>query len=233
MYFYLIKLYSALLKGMFELFCNFSGIYRDEEITDSYPVLDFSGMEGTECFCSDEAASEIRSSLNGYPYSGIHWIDGGDYHYMTLFWLEKIDRDFVLVLFDNHPDDQDTIFGPDLISCGSWVKNARLLPSCRRVCHIRKVSDLPALPRDAAVYFSVDKDVLSPEYARTNWDQGTMTLEELFSAVSELSYGRTVLGVDICGGLSVSKGASPADIAINRRTDMELDGFLKKLLITE
>lgn len=224
---------SAPFQGMFELFINFSGIYLDEEIADPDSLLDLSQLEGTECYCSDVAASAIRSFLEPFSYAGLHWIDGGDYHYVSLFWLEKIDRDFILVLFDNHSDDMEPAFGSDILSCGSWVRNARDLPFCRRTYHIRSMDDIPQLPEGTPVYLSIDKDVLSPEYASTNWDQGVMTLDEMMSATACLTAGRDLLGADICGGKSIVKGASPADILLNRNTDIKLEEYLKTLLIIE
>jgi arginase family enzyme len=50
-----------------------------------------------------------------------------------------------------------------------------------------------------AVYVSIDKDVLAPQDAVTNWDQGMMTLEELLVALKEISERKRLLGVDICG----------------------------------
>lgn len=220
------------MESIFELFCNLSGIYSDEGIAPAESILDLSALEGTECYCSQEASMAIRLVFRPFPYTGLHWIDSGDYHYLTLFWLEKIERNFVLILFDNHSDDIEPAFGDNLLSCGSWVKNVRNLPFCKEIHHIKNAGDIPELSQDAAVYLSIDKDVLSPEYARTDWDQGDMTLDELMASVADVASGKTILGIDVCGGLSLSKGATGADISINRRTDRDLRTFLKTLLIT-
>ena len=97
--------------------CNYSGIYSQENFLDG-TVLDFSALEGTECYCSAESAAAIRSALAPYGPGGIHWIDSGDYHYTSLFIQELITEPYSLVLFDNHPDDQPGAFGSDLLSCG-------------------------------------------------------------------------------------------------------------------
>ena len=55
--------------------------------------------------------------------------------------------------------------------------------------------------RDAMpVYLSIDKDVLSPDVARTNWDQGRMTDGHLLDAIDALA-GR-LIGSDITGDIS-------------------------------
>jgi arginase family enzyme len=54
---------------------------------------------------------------------------------------------------------------------------------------------------DGPIYLSIDKDVLSPEDAHTNWDQGVMRLAELQAAIGMLK-GR-IIGSDVTGEVSV------------------------------
>ncbi|WP_406537717.1 arginase family protein [Fibrobacter sp.] len=49
------------------------------------------------------------------------------------------------------------------------------------------------------LYISIDKDALSPTYAATNWDQGSLTLDALKDCITALTASRRILGVDICG----------------------------------
>lgn len=49
------------------------------------------------------------------------------------------------------------------------------------------------------IYISVDKDVLSKDFASTNWDQGGLTLELLSGAISMLFDRFNVIGMDVCG----------------------------------
>ena len=66
----------------------------------------FSYLEGTNCYCCDESAAIIREKVSQLPLDAVHLIGTGDYHYVSLFYLERISHPFRLVLFDNHPDDQ-------------------------------------------------------------------------------------------------------------------------------
>ena len=50
-----------------------------------------------------------------------------------------------------------------------------------------------------SLYISIDKDALSPTYAATNWDQGSLTLDALKKCITALTSGRKILGIDICG----------------------------------
>lgn len=194
---------------------------------------DFSCFEGTNCYCSADSAGRIRRAVAALPLHAVHDIGTGDYHYVSLFWLERIREPFSLVLFDHHPDDQPGAFGEDLLSCGGWVAQARKLPLLRSDVWIRDAADFPALERlpEGPVYLSIDLDVLSPAFAHTDWDQGTMRLEELLSALRRLTTERRVLGVDLCGGLTPEKGASPADEALNARTGEALWEVFAELTI--
>ena len=50
-----------------------------------------------------------------------------------------------------------------------------------------------------SLYISIDKDALSPSYAVTNWDQGSLTLDALKNCITALTTNRKILGIDICG----------------------------------
>ena len=192
---------------------------------------DFTGLQGTNCYCSPESAGRIRSVIAGLPLAAFHEIGTGDYHYQTLFWLERVSVPFQLILFDHHPDDQEGAFGKELISCGGWVARARRLPMLCGDLWIKEAADLPALDTlpDLPVYLSVDLDVLDPAWARTDWDQGTMTLDDLRTALQTVCASRPLLGVDLCGGMTEEKGASPEDLALNASTGEALFACFRDL----
>lgn len=54
------------------------------------------------------------------------------------------------------------------------------------------------LPTDA-VYVSIDKDVLHPDEAVTNWNQGEMRLDHILFCLKALAAKRRIVGVDVCG----------------------------------
>lgn len=171
---------------------------------------DFSCLEGTCCYCSAEAAQQIRQAVNGLPLNAAHFLGTGDYHYVSLFWLERISAPFALILFDNHPDDQPCAFGSDILSCGSWVANARELPMCKAVRWFDGNGNWQGdeLPDGLPVYLSIDLDVLSKDCIETNWNQGEVGVASLQAAVSEAVSGRNVLGADVCGGPAAESGES-------------------------
>jgi len=185
---------------------------------------DFSKMEETQCYCSPQSAAAIREQISRIPLKAIHFIGTGDYHYVSLFYLERIDEDFLLVLYDNHPDNQESAFGGGCISCGGWVKNASSLPHCKGVLW-------NALPEESdgglPVYLSVDLDVLSTEFAHTDWNQGEMTLEFLKKEIKTLCERCRIIGADICGGITPSKGGTIADSLLNQETTEAVAGEIR------
>lgn len=102
---------------------NFSGIYEEEIFYKDREVCwincrDISGVNG---YCSDDAQEEIRKQIRDYDYRGIHFLDSGNYHYLSKFWLEKIEEPYSLIVFDHHTDMQESAFF-GMLSCGSWIK---------------------------------------------------------------------------------------------------------------
>ena len=96
-------------------------------------ILDFTMLSGTNGFCDDAAADEIRRRIADFPARGLHFLDNGNYHYLTRFWCEKITEDFALVVYDHHVDLRKPVF-PGLMSCGSWIRDVLLRNShCRAV----------------------------------------------------------------------------------------------------
>ena len=174
---------------------------------------DFSEFQGSRLYCSEDTAERIRKEVSRLPLEAVHLLGTGDWHYVSLFWLERINSPFTLVLYDNHPDDQPCAFGENLLSCGSWVREARRLPFCHDV-----LWNPDSVPSDRRVYVSIDLDVLSPAYARTNWDQGEMTISDLLGRLTEIRRKCDVIGVDICGGL-------PDDRRINAEAEDAISGI--------
>ena len=114
---------------------NFSDIYRQqhfykelkennqEDFIWDFVWIEAADMEGCNCYCDDMAAEMIREKIVPYEPTGIHFLDSGNYHYMSRFWLEKIQMPFRLLVFDNHTDMQPPAFG-GLLSCGGWIRAA-------------------------------------------------------------------------------------------------------------
>lgn len=53
-----------------------------------------------------------------------------------------------------------------------------------------------------AIYITIDKDILAPAGASTNWDQGTLRLDELLVWLDVLMQRCTILGIDVIGDYS-------------------------------
>lgn len=201
---------------------DFTGIYREQNFYADVPhiCVDASDISGTYGYCDAGAASIIRERTAGLPINGIHFLDNGNYHYLSYFWLEKLAEPACLVVFDHHTDMQLPAFGR-ILSCGSWildvlednskVRNAVVAGPEANAGIPREIEDRVAvasgsekdivamLPKDLPVYISIDKDVLSEKEVETNWDQGEMSLDVLVSEIEEIAESRKLLGADVCG----------------------------------
>ena len=210
---------------------DMSGCYPEQGFQpEGSTVTDMTSVDGTSCYCDAEAAALLRGRLQQVPLDAVHWIDSGDYHYLTLFFLERIGKPFALLLLDHHDDDQRCAFGDDILSCGSWVREAReSLPLLKHVCTVKSSSDCIDIPPELPVYISLDKDVMSRGYARTDWDQGDMTLDEVKSVIASVAGNHEIVGIDVCGEISSAKGACAEDVEINLGTNEELADFFVHL----
>lgn len=109
---------------------NFSGIYKEQQFfrsnefeNEKISWVEAQELTGCNCYCDEDAQNRIREMLNKYTGKGIHFIDSGNYHYVSRLWIEKISEPFRLVIFDNHTDMQLPAFG-GLLSCGGWIAAA-------------------------------------------------------------------------------------------------------------
>ena len=111
---------------------NMSGIYERETFYKDVfraAFLDMKDISGTNCMCDDMAKELLLSRLvaeketiaacPGQLAYGVHYIDNGNYHYLSALYLSLVKEPFSLVVLDHHPDMQRPMF--DILSCGGWV----------------------------------------------------------------------------------------------------------------
>jgi len=201
-----------------------------------YERIDLADIPGTNGYCRFDTLGLIRQRLAGRTQRGVTLIGRGSYHYATFLLLSEIREPFTLVLFDHHADMMESP-DKDVISCGSWALEAvRRLPALRKVLLIGAAMDsvrhipaecrgrVTALPEERmaapvnvqrlirliptdTVYVSIDKDVLSPLDAATDWDQGSMRLTTLLGMLSAIAAAKRLAGADICGEYPPSPSA--------------------------
>ena len=220
---------------------NFSGIYDHESFylqDKSSRFVDMKDISGTNAYCDDSAREEILGRLagdledDGRSFArGIHFIDNGNYHYISALYTSMVKEPFSLVVLDHHPDMQRPMF--DILSCGGWVldvirnnpfvRDIHIIGADRRLIDELDENDAKkakfygledvflgdtgiSLPKtEHPVYLSIDKDVLKRGEVVTNWDQGDLSVDELFGFVRALfitekkCFGRDIIGADICG----------------------------------
>ena len=107
------------------LILDFTHVYCDEYIKDidRFRYIDCSDIEETDMYCSKEANKRIWEKIKPYGIQGIHYIDSGNYHYITKIITDHIDEPFGLVMYDHHTDMQIPMV-PGMMSCGDWAGQA-------------------------------------------------------------------------------------------------------------
>ena len=114
---------------------NFSGVYETQEFwrEENASVLELKAMSGCNCYCSEEAFISLKSRIHDAELRDIHFMDSGNYHYMTRLWVEKTEEPFQLLVLDHHTDMQPPAFG-GLLSCGGWVRSS--LEEIKNLCSV-------------------------------------------------------------------------------------------------
>lgn len=241
---------------------SMSGVYDEDEYfkrmlsscgaPENINLIDCTDIRSTEMYCDDFACADIneRMDLNGVTESGIHFIDNGNYHYLSYMFTRRIRYPYELLVIDNHPDMKEPVFGP-ILSCGGWVKNTLEADENLKMVYLCGVKDelitddiigderVSVLKRadgsdfgaglvchasGLPIYISVDKDVLSKKHYMTNWDQGIMSAEQLICILKKISESRKVIGMDICGGMDnrMLSDASGEALRMNASVDRAL-----------
>ena len=162
---------------------NFSGIYKNQNFYKNYAEeeifwTELSDLSGCNCYCDAEASDRIRKEIQAFTGKGLHFIDSGNYHYMTRLWLEKLQIPFRLLVFDNHTDMQPPAFG-GLLSCGGWI--------------VASLEELPPLQEvilvgpDEEAYTQVEPDLQQKVLFLSREKLSTMTAEEKEGFFNNLS----------------------------------------------
>ena len=134
------------------LLMNLSGAYEEQDFwrEERSTWVRLEDLSGTNCYCDEAAVRAIREKIGEFTLSGIHFIDSGNYHYMTRIWMDKAKSPFSLLVFDNHTDMQPPAFG-GLLSCGGWIADA--LESVKLLEHVFLVGpDQPAFDQVQQTY---------------------------------------------------------------------------------
>lgn len=104
------------------LILDFTHVYEDETVRDreQFQWIDCSDIEESHLYCSPSACEEIRKRIEPFGISGVHFIDSGNYHYVTKIMTDFLKEPFVLVCFDHHTDMQKPMV-EGMTSCGDWA----------------------------------------------------------------------------------------------------------------
>lgn len=87
---------------------NFADEYDYEPFASSRSIthVDCRDIKGVDCYCNEQGREAFHRRLAPYPAKALHFIDSGDFHYLTEYWVSKLREPFSLIVFDHHPDMQ-------------------------------------------------------------------------------------------------------------------------------
>ena len=162
---------------------NFSGIYKNQNFYKNYAEeeiswTELSDLSGCNCYCDAEASDRIRKEIQAFTGKGLHFIDSGNYHYMTRLWLEKLQIPFRLLVFDNHTDMQPPAFG-GLLSCGGWIAAS--------LEELLLLQEVILVGPDEEAYTQVEPDLQQKVLFLSREKLSTMTAEEKEGFFNNLS----------------------------------------------
>lgn len=159
---------------------NFTGVYKEQEFYREEKIswLDVQGLSGCSCYCDGEAQEILEKKIADLPVKGIHFVDSGNYHYMSLLWLKKVHTPFRLLVFDNHTDMQPPAFG-GLLSCGGWAAEAlKALPF---------LQELVLVGPDREAYEQTEEEIRNKVRFLSREDLQEMTEQEKKTFFEEIS----------------------------------------------
>ena len=211
-------------------------------------------------YVSDEAEKQIGERVDSVGIHGIHFLDSGNYHYVTKIMTDRIKEPFSLVVFDHHTDMQKPMI-EGLTSCGDWAgkvikdnpyicqlilvgpekkdinaiglrSNKLITYSAQEIRAEAMESKTNQIDLSVPVYISIDKDVLDESISETNWSQGHMKLGTLEHMLGIIIRNQKVLGIDICGECDTNMPLPEymEDEEKNGELNKELYDFLLKRL---
>ena len=83
------------------------------------------------------------------------------------------------------------------------------------------------------VYITIDKDVLTTDDAKTNWDQGAMRMNQLLTIIRAIGARHEIIGADVTGDYSPSRFTGSVWTRLMKHGEILLDQPLRKPAMDE
>ncbi len=191
------------------IWMNMSGVYELEDFYRhnhfQWKEIDLRSVKNTNCYVDEETKQEIRDIIAPLT-ERIHFIDSGNYHYLSLLWMEKIEEDFELIVLDEHPDMQMPAFGR-ITSCGAWVREAvETLPHLKKIYHLGAEEALmeevwKEWPEGRKKIHVVSQENNTPEYWRGIWEETKWNRLPVYISIDKDVMGRSECPCDWSQGV--------------------------------
>ncbi len=85
-------MYNAKREKNNNFILDFTGVYDDEFAKEktSLTWIDCTDITGCDMYVSDEAEKQIGERVDSVGIHGIHFLDSGNYHYVTKIMTDRI-----------------------------------------------------------------------------------------------------------------------------------------------
>ena len=221
---------------------DFTGVYAEQpfmqELRRSATAdgeirwFDCTQIDGSDCYCDDEAQAILGQQIEsvGNNTIGIHFFDNGNYHYMSKLWTDNVTVIGVADhLVEEIREDLTQANAAEILNRVTFIRESELKKHPENLSSF-VCSELASV-LSSNIYLSIDKDALNTQEAATNWDQGSLTFEQLANTLQVLIQNRKISGIDICGerardmGFEDTAAADALNNALNEKLFRMLTGL--------
>lgn len=141
-------------------------------------IVDTSDISRIITIFSKKTVVRITQRFDIISDSTIHFLGNGIFHYLTLLLLKKYSRPFTLIIFDYH-NDAGKEHGKEMIDSH---KDLIEVISENELDYLTSLLNKHTIPTED-IYISLNRDILSETEVQTNWNQGTLLVEQLKRAI--------------------------------------------------
>lgn len=206
------------------------------EYLDGFNVVDISDLNGIFAMCSYENIEILKMRAEKFSFPMISIFGSGNFHYLTYAVLKNLNKKSAVIVFDHH-DDFENFEYPNFTSCGSWIfdliennqfvtqvlvlgsdvenKNLKTFEDSKlkvlkeKDLSFEKLKSTLSCVNTENIYLSIDRDILSENELKTDWDQGNISVHFLCECISYIASNFKIIGADICGDLDFHSENSP------------------------
>jgi hypothetical protein len=147
-------------------------------------------------------------------------VGSGDFHHLTASFIASAQGPLTVVHFDKPSEIHTAVnSGAGHVAADGFIRWRNLIDEDWDLFLGALMERAPT----RRIWITIDKDVLPPTEAVTNWDQGGLPLQRLIEAIQRLAARFTIVGADICGEYAPIHHRNPFKIIESRLDQPRFD----------